>query len=1025
MKRLVAVLISIEILIITLVSIYDTVEVPRRGMLHATTGHLNLSEWDFTDTKTVSLDGEWEFYPGQFLIPQEENVLSETALQQRKFIRVPGSWLTNPALNDAGNPQGTYRLHILLPAEGAYALRTPTIRNVSAVYMNGTQIINDSAIAQEDARVNAKMHFGVADSVDQHMEIVVHIRDTHYPMGSVIHSFTFGPVEQMVELMDRQQVLDTALIVGYLILGFYYLGSFVQRRTGWFQLYFSLYCLLQGIYASLVNEQLFFILFPSVDMEMVTPLQLWLIHLSILAFLQYTYRNFRVYAHPTWVNVISVLLGVHLIIYSFPPLNDWIMVEMPGNLRFIFIHFIILFSHFYIIWILLKAFIQKTEESEYLLVITSTYTCYGLLLMLNFFYDIQIGYMQVGLFALLTISLSLLMGRRYHTVAMKAEKLTDELIRSDRLKNEFLTRSGLELQTPVAALVRLAQSLVEGSYGPLQRKQQEMVMEMSTYGKQLMKTVEEILFVANTDQHLWKLERRVFHLNMIEQVLEEVRLLLPANEAVNIRLSIHDRMPLVYADEQLVKQVVFHLLQNAIQFTKAGDISITASLLDRQIYISISDTGIGIPKEELASIFSPFYRVESTMSDGLGLGLPLAKQYVEAMGGTLSVKSKQGVGSTFTFSLPLATQVQQREWHEQQQLQAMNVEESIGEACLLLPYRYDGDKGQATILLVDDEHAHLIALIEQLQPLGYSLIAVDSGEAALQIVRTQAIDLMLVDLMMPTLSGYEVCNQIRKEYSLVDLPILMLTAGVQSADFEMTMKAGANGFIRKPFQKEMVEANITSALAIQQASQKAVHNELSYFHAQIAPHFLYNTLNSIIAMTYKDSHKAREALQHLATYFRAKLDFFRQDTLIPLEQELDLVQSYVAIEEMRYGKRLTVQFDIDEEAEGWIPAMTIQPLVENAIRHGIAKKEGGGTLCVSVQKQPNGIDIVVEDNGVGISEEQLQILVQEGEGIGFSNAFHKMKLLKNATMHVSSEQGKGTKISIFLPGVTVHESRTH
>lgn len=1027
MRRLVAVIISIEIIMLTIIAIYHSVETPKRGMLHATTGYLNLSQWDFSETKSVSLDGEWEFYPGQLIEPGEEDDFPQEIIEHRQFVKVPSFWMSNPELFNSDKQIGTYRLHILLPQDGMYALRTPIIRNVSTVYMNGKQYVSEGLTEQEKPNVNAKIHFSMAESKNQKLEIVLHVKEAQYPIGSVLHSFSFGPVDHITELIDRQQVLDAALIVGYVILGFYYLGSFVQRRTAWYQLYFSLFCLLQGFYASLLNEQLFFILFPMMSEAMVTQLQLIIIQLSVLAFLQFIFRNFKTYAQRKIVNGLSVILGIQLFIYSIPAVSEWIMIELSTGYRFFIIPFIITLSHLYIVWILLKAFIDKTEESEYLLVITTTYTCYGLLLLLNFFYDIQIGYMQVSLFALLTISLSMLMGRRYHAIAIKAEKLANELIRNDQMKNEFFTRTGLEIQTPVASIIQSAQSLLEGLQGPLRMNQQQAVMEISTQGKQLMQMVEELLYIANTNHHSFTVNYRAVHPKVIEEVLEDMRFLLPSNYAVNITVSIRDSMPYLYVDEQLFKQIVYYLLHNAIQHTTAGEISITASLQDRHMYISISDTGMGIPKEEMESIFSPFYRIERSVpmaTDGLGLGLPLAKQYVEALGGELTVKSQIGIGSTFTFSLPLATKEQQLEWQMNSQIHINDMTTMKEEVHISFPYYNEGE-GRATILLVDDEPSQLKTLIEELQPLGYSLIAVDSGEEAITIVNQRSIDVMLVDLMMPDLSGYEVCKQIRKEYSLVDLPILILTAGVQSADFEMTMKAGANGFIRKPFQFELVKANVESALAIKQASKMAVHNELSHFHAQIAPHFLYNTLNTIIAMTYKDGKKAREALQHLATYFRAKLDFFRQDTLIPLEQELDLVESYIAIEEMRYGQRLTVKLEIDEEVEGWIPAMTIQPLVENAIRHGISKKDGGGTLFVSVQKQESGVEIIVEDNGVGISEQKLQKLLNEGEGIGFSNAFHKVKLLKNATMHVSSEEGKGTSITIFLPGVKVDESRTN
>ena len=164
-------------------------------------------------------------------------------------------------------------------------------------------------------------------------------------------------------------------------------------------------------------------------------------------------------------------------------------------------------------------------------------------------------------------------------------------------------------------------------------------------------------------------------------------------------------------------------------------------------------------------------------------------------------------------------------------------------------------------------------------------------------------------------------------------------------------------------------------------------------------------------------------MRHLSTYFRAKLDIYNRDTMISIKKEMELVKSYLAIEQMRYGKRLTVRYDIEEEVNVDLPSMTIQPLVENAVQHGLSKKYSGGTLIISIRKEIEGVKIVIQDDGIGMSEVKKQELMNaETRGIGYINAMKKLKLIKHTQFTLESEEGKGTKITIIIPGGKFDES---
>ncbi len=821
-----------------------------------------------------------------------------------------------------------------------------------------------------------------------------------------------------IVLGEKNNILDAILFAGYIVLALYYLGSFLQIRNEYYQLYFSIYFFIQALYFATLNEQLFLLSFQNFNSISIKSMQIALIHLSVVFFLLYVDSFFQKYANRKIVMRLVGWLVLHVLLFGIPSVFEFMMNNFPMENYRIIVILMLGMCNVYIVHVLLKAFWDKNAWSEYLLVIVTTFICHRILIGLHFLIALEIGYVQILLFIIMTMGLSLLMGRRFRSSHLQVEQLSNDLLLYDHLKDEFLERTSHRLQAPLQTVLNLSQSLMEGTEGPLRLKQQETVTRIQLAGKRLSVIAEDLLSVSTMQQENTSSQPTSVRLMSVDEMLEEMSFLLPPFYPVAIRNEIARELPPVYVDPQSLKQIVFNLMDNAIKYTRQGTITVTAKVREDQMQVSIEDTGMGIEKEYEELIFTSFFQINDELNtEGLGIGLTIAKQLIELSGGAIWVQSEFGKGSCFTFTLPLAV------LHESERNDEMEPEirkEHNGDIVKLeLPQRVAGQR-KLTIGIVDDDHATIQLLVDLLSQLQFTVIAVDNGQQALDMMKKNHLDLLIIDLVMPKMSGYEVCELIRQEYSLVELPILLLTAGTRSVDAVTTMTVGANDFLRKPIHAEELKAKVESLCSMKQAAQTAVHNELSFFYAQIAPHFLYNTLNTIIAMTYKDAEKTREALQHLATYFRGKLDFYKNNTMISLKQEMELVAAYVAIEQMRYGDRLTVHYDIDERIQTELPAMTIQPLVENAIQHGISKKRGGGTLSISIRKDDVGVIIVIRDDGVGIKEEQKEALLN-GDGIGFVNAFNKLKLLKNAEFKLESQEGKGTKITIILPEVMYNE----
>jgi two-component system LytT family sensor kinase len=206
--------------------------------------------------------------------------------------------------------------------------------------------------------------------------------------------------------------------------------------------------------------------------------------------------------------------------------------------------------------------------------------------------------------------------------------------------------------------------------------------------------------------------------------------------------------------------------------------------------------------------------------------------------------------------------------------------------------------------------------------------------------------------------------------------------------------------------------------AIVRSNEEATKSELAFLQTQIKPHFLYNAINTIVSFCYTDSTRAADLLINFSKYLRLVFDIDNRTLTVPLQTELDLVKVYVEIEKARFGEIIDVEYDIAPELLAIeIPAFCIQPLVENAIKHGLCKKAGGGIVSISVQRNTGAFTIGVRDTGAGISKEELERLRDikaVSGGVGLKNVARRIQTWRNATMDIQSTVGEGTLVTLYI-----------
>ncbi len=406
------------------------------------------------------------------------------------------------------------------------------------------------------------------------------------------------------------------------------------------------------------------------------------------------------------------------------------------------------------------------------------------------------------------------------------QKQNDELHIADKLKDEFLATTSHELRTPLHGMIGIAETLISGENGHVPAPQKHQLNIIINSGLRLSNLVDDLLDYHKMRYGQLDIQKAGVNIFNATSLVLELSEHLLSNKHLRIINQIPCDIPLVLADPQRLEQVLYNLIGNAIKYTDEGKIVISASQVDDRIRVHVVDTGQGIPTEQLEHIFEPLIQAGQDTQryrQGAGLGLSISRQLIELMGGTLYVSSQYLVGTTFSFSLPVVSK-DDSDVVKAPLTSPHFVLPASGDAIELtnspLPDNPDGH----LILIVDDEPVNIHILDSFLRLEGYRTKSTLNGADAFKCIENEKPDLLLLDIMMPGISGYDVCEQLRAHYDHGQLPIIMLTALSQPEDRIKGFEAGANDYLTKPFNKQELSARIKAHLTASKAELRRIEN---------------------------------------------------------------------------------------------------------------------------------------------------------------------------------------------------------
>lgn len=394
-----------------------------------------------------------------------------------------------------------------------------------------------------------------------------------------------------------------------------------------------------------------------------------------------------------------------------------------------------------------------------------------------------------------------------------------------RAKSEFLARVGHEFRTPLNAILGMTELVLDS---PLSAEQREYLVTARNSAEALLTVINDILdFSRNESLHVGLENVR---LDVREIVRDVLRTLTPQvdRKGLDLHASVAPDVPkIVVGDPVRLRQILVNLVSNAVKFTGEGEVLVTVNRqhdAGEQVALEfrVTDTGIGIPKAKQQVIFDAFVQAESATSrrfGGTGLGLTIASQLVQLMGGQIRVDSEPGQGSTFSFVVPFAPDPQPGE--------------PLESAAMPEP----GEPGRPlTVLLVEDDEASRIVAQRMLERAGHEVIAVSDGWLALEEIEAapDRFDLVLMDVMLPQMDGMETTRRIRKLEAQTDrrLPIVALTANAMEGDRQRCFDAGMDGYVAKPVRRHELLCELSRltgvSLSVAAASSQPVSTALDW-----------------------------------------------------------------------------------------------------------------------------------------------------------------------------------------------------
>ena len=798
----------------------------------AHTGRLDLTSWDFAVDGSAELNGDWEFYWSQLLIPSDFSRIPPPEMTD--IIHVPSEWrrlrIGQERLGSFG--AATYHLTVLLPSgQKSLGIELNRIFSAYRLWVNGVEIAGRGKVGLTADSTSMALHHDLIPlpTIHRELDLVLQVANFDLSRAGVVKAIRIAPHSLLQTQLFREQAYDFFVTGGLLLLGLFFLSRYVVGRVILGQddspaLWFPIVCLLWGLHG-------LFIGISGHPIQNLWPLD-WALHFR-LDFLVV------IFSIPALTLLFSTLypregLGKLDRLWLVPAALFALFALFTPPAIFTraleWYKFLGLAQMLYVLWILVRALRRGRDGAIPILagmLALSAASINDFLFskgLINTFYLLPLGVLTLIMTQAYSLSLrSVQAQRKMELLSHELEEKSLALEKNVRLKDEFLSNTSHELRTPLNGIIGLAESLRDMGGKAEEHRVRDLNL-IAASGRRLANLVNDILDFSRLRNRDLKLDLGPVELKGLVEAVIFFCTPLIGGKPLELVSNVSADLPPLKADENRLQQILYNLVGNAIKFTDSGLINISAELAGEWVTIGVKDTGPGIPPDQQESIFRSFEQGDGSVSrshGGTGLGLGISRHLVDLHGSRLELMSTPGKGALFFFRLPVCS-VEGADHYSKTAGDRKRFQEFIPE---ITPPVSEAADGKPLVLLVDDDPVNLQVAVNHLQGDGIAVTAVTSGREALALLDGGVhFDLALLDIMMPDINGLEVCRRLRHCYSSAELPVIMVTARNRLTDLVEGLSCGANDYLTKPFAREELLARTRAQLQVRKAHQALEEN---------------------------------------------------------------------------------------------------------------------------------------------------------------------------------------------------------
>ncbi|MDF2878171.1 MAG: putative histidine kinase [Clostridia bacterium] len=971
-------------------------------------GQIDLTKWD--QTTTVMLNGHWEFYWKELL--EYEQL---TSRKPEAYVRVPGTWNGyNISENQikTGIGYATFKLHLKLPPDmDVMAVKLPTMASAYKVYINQNEVCEVGKVAVDKLayRPVLKGETVIFEVPETHQaDIIIQVANYDYARGGIWYPIRLGTEEGISSYKFRVHFQHAFLFGAVCIMGIFFFIMFCFKPHTKVTLYFSALCVLLVLYYLFNGETYITQFYPEFHFKGMVLIFYICIYtsLGLLMLIIKEILDSEISSTITrWVIYQGLFFSVLASILPVKIFTAYVVIS----------DVMLIIGTLYILFCTARAVVKK--QTQAIIVFCSLFILFFTLLhdVLYTMNIIATPFNELAAWGLilLMISFSSILSYKFSVNYQNEKLLNEKLSGYDKIRDEFLINTAHELLTPLGHITGTTELLMREIKDKLNKNQLEQFVMNIQVGKRLANIVRSIADISRIKSGDIQLEISDFEITtLLNSIINNFQYIVRGQE-VEI-MAEFGALSFVRADKDKVIQSFYNVIGNAVKFTSKGQIQVAVVQEEDTVKICVQDTGCGIAPENIDKIFIPFERLNQDEYEGMGIGLAVTKQLIEKMGGSIQVYSEVGTGSQFEIVLVRGERKDEVDAPYLEEVSAVHQEDTED-----IEGQSEGDN-KGTIVIVDDTVHNIRIIKEAVKQLGYRIISFTNPLEALEAYEKQKeVLLIIVDVMMPQMSGYELVEEIRKKYDFIQLPILLLTVKDRTSEMVKGFSVGANDYVTKPFNSLELSSRAKNLIELKLSTAIAKQNEVAFLRSQIKPHFLFNALSVISSFCSTDSKTAQKLIIELSKFLRGS--FLLDDLLIqiPFEEELSLIKSYVEIEKARFGEQLRVVYVLKDTGYLQVPPLILQPIVENAIRHGIRKKKNGGTVTITAALLQNEYSIEVCDDGVGMDERTIENIKhhirQSDSGVGLINIDKRLMEIYHTRLQIESSKGRGTKIGFKIP----------